>query len=63
MSYYYQLLEGDEGKEDRNAGWSTWTMLSATLSKNNVFKIEREESFKVANWQQKIKYCRGWERW
>jgi hypothetical protein len=17
----------------------------------------------VANWQQKIKYCRGWERW
>lgn len=45
-------MEGDEGEEVGNSGWGIWPVVSATLRKNSVFKVEREESFKKVNWQQ-----------
>ena len=39
-------MEGDEGDEVEHSGWGNWPVVYAPLSKNNVFKAEREESFK-----------------
>ena len=45
-------MEGDEGEEVGHSGWGNWPVVYAPLSKNNVFKAEREESFKKVIWQQ-----------